>query len=167
MQPTGSSSDDAASAAAAALASGIADDPLARSRGQLQDPVPVVSPAGVPMGWMVPVGLGDALLGFIQLFADARFPRYAAFARPDDSAAGCPSMRDWLDREVIIDRARKVTGGSSTFDVPVLSYDGSPDRLAWLVRATGPDGEVWLVYVAGRAAWLGSPPGAESPGSTG
>jgi hypothetical protein len=130
-----------------AIASGEAGD-LRGTGGSLLDPVPVRSPAGEPAGWFVPVARGDALLGFIQMDVAGRFHRSATFA-----PGAKVRTSDWLDADTIRKRARRQVGPEDDLGEPVLSYDGSPDRLAWLLVAAGPDGRERRVFVAGTAAW--------------
>ena len=150
--------DEAKRLAARALASGLAEDPLALERGRLLDPVRIHDPDGGPAGWMVPVELGGSVLGFIQLMADGQFHRYASFHGPSRRPDDCPSARDWLDPEAIQQRARAVSGPDERLGMPILTYDRSPDRLVWAVQTTSPDGTPGIVFVAGTSAWSGSLP---------
>jgi hypothetical protein len=117
--------------------------------GRLLDPVPVRSPDGAPAGWFVPVARDDSLLGFIQLDAAGRFHRSSMF--PPGAKVG---TADWLDAATIRSRARSQMDPEEELGEPVLSYDGHPDRLAWLVTSTRPDGRTRRVFVAGAAVWM-------------
>jgi len=150
------SGDDAKRVAKHALDTGMADSALARDRGHLLDPLRIRSPGGAPAGWVVPIGLGDALLGFIQLRDDGAFHRYASFQRNPTTAAGCPPIATWLDEATVLARARAFARPDEALDSPTLAYDHSPDRVAWAVRATSPDGARRIVFVAGTAVWAAS-----------
>lgn len=147
------SATDAGRLASQALSGGLADDPLARSRGRLLEPVVIQSPDGERAGWLVPVGLDGLMLGFVQLALDGTFRRYATFHSRPLSSAGCPLLADWLDPDVITSRARTLLSPGSRLDDPVLTYDRHPDRVAWLVRAVAPDGTSSAVMIAGADAW--------------
>lgn len=147
-------SEDAVRFARQLLASGFADDPLARDRGRLLDALAVRAPSGDQAGWVVPVELGGALLGFVQLEVDGTFRRYASFHGTTATALGCPPAADWLDHGVIEKRARRVVGADVRLEAPVLTYDRNPDRLAWALRATPAEGgRSIIVFVAGTEAW--------------
>lgn len=167
MTDATASPEEARESARRALVSGLADDALAMSRGTLLDPVPIRSLAGEAAGWMVPVELQGALLGFAHLLPDGSFHRYAAFHAGDGSTDRCPRTRDWLDPAVLLGRAADLAGPDDSLDAPVLSYDGSPDRLAWAIRVTSPLGEQRVVFVAGEAAWVGRSAADSEEPSTG
>lgn len=133
-----------------AFGEGRADDPVAGRDGRLLDPVPIVSPAGLPAGWFVPVALEGRLRGFVQIDGTGRFHRYASFA----SSADPENVADWTEPSRILSHARRLAGPDATLGTPVLSWDGSPDRLAWRVPLIGPAGERRSIRVAGQAAWL-------------
>src|SRR3990172_1420162 len=116
------SGDEARRVAARALASGMADDEFARACGRLLDPLRIHAPDGRTAGWMVPIELDGALLGFVQVQADGKFHRYAAFQRRPGATEGCPAAAAWLDEATITDRARTVTGPSDRLSPPVLTY---------------------------------------------
>ena len=147
------SSDEARRVAERALASGQADDALAATQGRLLDPVPIRSPGGGAAGWIVPIGLGGTLLGYVQLDERCRFHRYASFRRSTGTKAEGPTIAEWLDAVTITKRAHTHAEPGETFSAPELTYDRSPDRLAWAVRATRPDGGQRTIYVAGTAVW--------------
>jgi hypothetical protein len=147
------SSAEAKRLASEALSSGLVDDPLARSRGHLRDPASIQSPAGDRVGWFVPIELDRRLLGFVQLDADGTFRRYASFHGRSASTEGCPPAADWVDSDVITTRARTLMPQGSRVEAAVLTYDGHPDRVAWLVRGVAPDGASCDVMVAGSSAW--------------
>lgn len=134
-------------AARQALESGVADEPLAE--GAELRPVAVETPERTPAGWVVGVVVGDRLAGFVQLDAGLRFRRYASFARAA-GLEGSPSADDWLDRDTVLARAReRLWPGESVADL-YLGYDRSPDRVAWIVRVAGPEGEERTLLVAGE-----------------
>jgi hypothetical protein len=117
--------------------------------------MPVHSPAGEPVGWFVPVAKGDALLGFIQLDASAQFHRSSMF--PPGANVG---TAEWLDTAAIRNRARAWVDPDEDLGEPTLSYDRHPDRLAWLMTATRPDGRTRSVFVAGSVVWTAEEPSA-------
>src|SRR5262245_30070482 len=136
-----------------ALETGRADDALAAAEGRILDPVPIHSPEGAMAGWFVPVELDGVLLGFVQVDERGRFHRYASLRGGIVINERGPRVADWLDPETITQRARALAEPMEALSTPVLTYDRSPDRLVWAVRATKPDGRERTIYVAGSATW--------------
>lgn len=137
-----------------ALASGLADGLFARPRGRFLDPLPIAAPDDTMAGWMVPLASGGLLLGFVQVTAAGQFHRYASFHRPAGADETCPLVASWTNTTAILDRASTVAAPSDRLSEPVLTYDRSPDRLAWAVTATAPDGKQTTIYVAGDVVWV-------------
>jgi hypothetical protein len=134
-------------------------DQLARTRGRLLDPVPLVGPGGSLSGWVVPVQIEGRLLGLIQLDEEDRFRRYASFMRRPGSIADCPMVSDWLDRSTILTRASALVAKGDRLGEPVLSFDRSPDRIVWDVPVVSPTGEgPRRIFVAGSHAYIPSEP---------
>ncbi len=106
--------------------------------------VRITSPDGAPAGWFVALVVADRLIGFVQLDEALRFRRYSSFAGKK------PAAPDWLEAGVVLSRARKRAAQTDTLGEPRLSYDRSPDRLAWVVPATGSDGIGRRIFVVGR-----------------
>jgi len=124
--------------------------------GELLDPVPIRSPGGEPAGWWVPLAAGGRLLGFLQFDDALRFRRSSSFQRRPGDLASCPPLADWTDPARILERARIRASPGDRLDSPFLSFDANPDRLAWAVPATTPDGERKIIFVAGDAVYLAS-----------
>src|SRR5262249_47946884 len=121
------------------LASGLVQTPLASGSGTLLEPVPIHSPDGGEIaGWLIGIAVGDRLAGFMQLGPDLTFRRYSTFQRHPPSLDGCPQVADWLDRPRILDRAHSQATAGEQLAEPFLTYDQSPDRLAWAILATDP-----------------------------
>jgi hypothetical protein len=146
--------DDSAAVRAAAvrqLRRALAEDPVRRTAA-VGEPVPVRSPRGELDSWFVPVIADDLLVGFALLEPTLVLRRWSTFQRRTGALDGCPPAASWLDPGRVARVAAGVaadTAGSP----PYLSYDGSPDRLAWAVPLPGGA----IVYVAGDAAWLATP----------
>jgi hypothetical protein len=134
------------------LNTGRAGDQFTRSRGRVLDPVPVRTLDGAAAGWFVGIEFDGRLLGFVQLDTDGRFRRYASFQRRPGSAEGCPLARDWLDPAAILQQARTLADPEDRLESPMLSFDRSPDRLAWAVRSTS-HGREKTILVAGTYAY--------------
>jgi hypothetical protein len=146
--------DDAAAvrdAAVGQLRRALAEDPVRRTAA-VGEPLPVRSPRGELDSWFVPVVMGDVLVGFALLERTLVLRRWSTFQRRAGSLDGCPPAASWLDP----DRVARVAAGvaaDTAGSPPYLSYDGSPDRLAWAVPLPGGR----TVYVAGDAAWVSTP----------
>jgi hypothetical protein len=117
--------------------------PEARAKEADLHPLPISTPDGVPAGWFVALVIGEQLLGFAQFDEALRFRRYSSFAGRE------PAAKDWLESSVVLSLARERSGADLEFGVPFLSFDMNPDRIAWVVPATGPDGSGRRVFVAG------------------
>jgi hypothetical protein len=90
------------------------------------------------------------------LDANSQLIRYSTFQRRPGSIEGCPSAEFWLDKATITNKARTLAVAGETLTQPVLSYDRSPSRLAWLVKAVNPEGQVRAIYVTGDYVYVGS-----------
>ena len=117
--------------------------PEPRARDAELQAVQVTTPEGEPAGWFVALVIDDRLIGFAQLDEALRFRRYSSFAGAE------PKARDWLESSVVLSRARKQAGANLDLGQPFLSFDTSPDRIAWVVPAIGPDGTGRRLFVAG------------------
>lgn len=137
-----------------ALASGLADDAFARAHGRWLPPMRITGAGGTAAGWMVPVAFEDRLLGFAQLGVDGTFRRYAAFHQRPRDVENCPSVASWTDPPAIRERARAAAGADARLTDPVLTFEGSPDRIVWQVTAIDPAGRRLHVHVAGDRAWI-------------
>ncbi|MDQ2838386.1 MAG: hypothetical protein M3Y42_04275 [Actinomycetota bacterium] len=150
MTASASSSDRTAEVARSLLSSPELADSLVRSRGVIGQPIPVLRPDNqARQAWFVPVTVADLLAGFLVLGLDNVLRRWSSFQRRPDSIEGCPAAADWLSAPTILDRAR-TAGADGKLGTPYLSYDCSPDRIAWIVPAGAQQ-----VYVAGTTSWLG------------
>lgn len=146
--------DAARRAAERLLASPLVGDPLARTRGRLATPIPIRHPAhGAVDGWFVGVLVDDRLIGFLQLTAGREMRRYASFPRHADAPAPGVAPDLWLDPDRVRHRAAALARDDEILSTPVLTYDRSPDRLAWRLEATPPDGQPRHIWLAGEAAW--------------
>ena len=114
-----------------------------RARDAELHAVRIASPDGTPLGWFVALVIDERLIGFAQLDGALRLRRYSSFAGRE------PAARDWLDAAAVLSRARERTGPDLDLGEPFLSFDASPDRIAWLVPAIGHDGTRRRIFVAG------------------
>jgi hypothetical protein len=126
--------------AARLIESGLVDEPLA-AEAELHA-VPIESPDRTRVGWLVGLVVGDRLIGFVQLDEELRFRRYASFARETPA-------NDWLDPETVLARAGAHSRPGEQLATPFLGYDANPDRVAWVVKATGSEGKERTLLVAG------------------
>ena len=114
--------------------------------------LPVVDASGRQATWFVPIVADGLLLGFVELLPDLTHRRTSWFGQPPGSAQGCPPVASWLDATVVAERAATVLLPGETAGDPMLSFDGSPDRLAWAVPVSGPSG-ARVIWVAGDTSW--------------
>lgn len=115
--------------------------------------LPVRTLDGEVYGWFVPVVAQDRLVAFLRYTLRHVLQGTSSFCRQPGRADGCPLAGDWLDTARIRGRARALAGPDDEVGDAVLSFDGSPERLAWAVplRRTGVAPR-W-VFVAGETAW--------------
>lgn len=147
MKRTGGGDPDAAGIAAAArawLAESKATLDAATTPGAA---LTIRSPSGAPDGWWVPLLAGDRLVGYLRFTAGGERRGLSSFAQPHPLAA------DWLDAQRITACARTHAEPDAIASTPVLSYDGSPERLAWRVVFSASNGRRFAVCVAGTSAW--------------
>ena len=90
---------------------------------------------------------GDRILGFLVVGLDLVIHRWSTFQRREGDLESCPLAADWLDVEVIRARAEAFAGGA--VGEPRLSYDGMPDRIAWVSSSTS-----GFVFSAGETSWV-------------
>jgi len=140
------------------LASGAVGDPLLRVAARVGVALPVMRPEGPQHSWFVPLTVGERLAAFLQILTDGTLMRFSSFQRRPGDLDSCPLAADWLDAPCICQRAQALRPGRQAGE-PVLTFDGNPDRLAWLVRLTNPSGETHEVYVAGSAVYERAPAG--------
>ena len=65
----------------------------------LEQPIPVLGPAGELDSWFVALTTEEGILGFLQLERDLTLHRYSAFERPAPASA-------WLDPDAVLARAQ-------------------------------------------------------------
>ena len=153
MSDARGSDPDAASIAAAATSWLTEARPPFGVPATLGAPLPIRAPSGAPDGWFVPLLAGERLLGYLRFTVDGERRGLSSFQRRHGDLASCPLAADWLDLERISARAREHGPRGSAVSVPVLSYDGSPERLAWRVDFSDANGRHVSVCVAGVVAW--------------
>jgi hypothetical protein len=150
--------------AEALLKAGMAADPLVGQAGKLEPALAVTGPAGELESWLIAVSVEDRLAGFFRLSPKLELRGYSSFQRRASSLAGCPSARSWLDPQSILERARSSAAPTEDLAPPVLTYDGSPSRIAWAVKATDPTGREKTIFVAGDYVYQKEGPSGQGVG---
>jgi hypothetical protein len=79
--------------------------------------------------------------------------RISSFQHHPHEYESCPDVADWTDPRLIASRAASIAKPGEQLSDPVLTYDRSPDRLAWKVEARHPGGSTRRLFVAGTAAY--------------
>lgn len=138
------------------LRQGAAQDASVTRRGKVLLPLPVLTPQHALESWFVGVAVGDRLAGFFQFSPDLVLRRYSAFLSRPDALDTCPLAAAWVDPETVRARAQALLQLGEEAGTPYLSYDQSPDRLAWAVPITASSGVQRLLYVAGDYAYPAS-----------
>jgi hypothetical protein len=116
-----------------------------------------MNPNGTQHSWLVPLEAGGKLAGFAQLLTSLVPLRVSSFQRRPHDFQDCPDIADWIDIQSITARASSLAKPGERLSKPLLTYDGSPDRLAWKIEATSSSGEKRNLFVAGTAAYEESP----------
>lgn len=132
--------------------------------GVLSSPLPVLHDNGCVAAWFVPVLLHNRIVGYFLLLPDMKLLHYASLQRDLKTVDHCPAARDWIDHEIIRNRARTCAGKVATLDEPYLGYDGNVSRIAWVVRVTGADGKREQIYVNGEFVYKKGMEGGEVTG---
>ena len=135
------------------LAAGAVADPWTLQHARVLQAIAVMSPAGVQVAWFVGAGVADQLVGYVLLDPAGRLVKWSSFQRHAGSLAECPDVAAWTDPAAIAQVAAVFLGTSDGLEVPVLSFDGVIDRLAWRVRAIDGDGKARTVCVTGTVAF--------------
>jgi hypothetical protein len=120
---------------------------------QVGEPLPVMHPNGIQHSWFVPLEAGGKLLGFAQLLTSLVPMRVSWFQRSPRDYEYCPDIADWTDIHRIAARAASVARQGEQLSAPLLTYDGNPDRVAWMVEAKSTSGETRRLFVAGTAVY--------------
>ena len=127
--------------------------------GRVINPMPIQSLEGNFAGWFVGFAVGSALVGFFVFNSGLELQRYSTFLHSQAELKSCPRVDDWLNSEYILQRARSLAQSGEHLEKPFLSYDQSPDRLAWAVRAVNSSGDVQrIIFVAGEFVYVGHSP---------
>lgn len=113
--------------------------------------LPVLDERGEFDSWFVPLVSKGQLAGFLQYGRALVLRRASVFPRPVESA-------EWLDPERIRERAGALAGRAGAERAPYLSFDGSPDRIAWRCEFRTPTGARRTIFVAGTLAYEQSAP---------
>ncbi len=133
----------------------IEDSSLLQS-GSIGNPIRILTPAGKMQSWFVPVIITQRLAGFFQLSHTGEFIRFSSFNTTPGVFDACPLVDDWLSKDKIVVAAESLAYDDEILDTPFLSYDGSPDRIAWLVKAQRPNGKCRNLMVTGDVVYVGS-----------
>lgn len=140
--------------ARAHLAQGRFGDEHVRRAATVAEPLVVVGPKGEPHSWLVGLTVGIRLVALFQFLLDGTVMRYSSFQRRPGDLSGCPPASDWLDPASARGQAARQAQPGDEVDMPVLTFDRSPDRLVWAVpirrRA---DGQLRTVFVAGSSVY--------------
>lgn len=159
--PMPSEFESAKSAAAQLLASGIFATDVDPTTRQLQGPIPIFAPDETFAGWLVGLSSGESLAGFFILDTSLSLRRYSSFVRTAGSLAGCPRLAEWLDPAQVLATARSVAHLDEELSEPILGFDRSPERIAWMVRATNTSDHRRTIFVIGDFAYPETPAGNE------
>jgi len=135
------------------MESGAAGDEPLRRAGAVGEPIPVLTADRRHHSWFVPVTVGDRLVAFFQLLPDATLMRFSTFARQPGRFDGCPPAVQWIDPASVAARAESARRADETAGEPFLSFDRTPDRIAWAVPFTDSTGVTRVVYVAGESVY--------------
>lgn len=147
--------------------SGITQDTLVNTSGKIEKPIPVVDSSGETISWFIGITVGERLVGFMEINSNLELLRYSTFQRTLGLLSGCPMASIWLDTESIINRARTMASTQDELSYPILTYDRSPSRIVWAVKATDKRGQSKTIYVAGEYVYIKDENDAKKRGVTG
>lgn len=126
---------------------------LIRAEGKLNEPLVVSHPAGGVYSWIVAVTIKEKIAGYLQFSDKPELMRYSSFQRDEERIEDCPPANSWLDPKSIKAKASDVAKPNEILDLPILTYDQFPDRLAWMVVARQKNGSTRRIIVAGDNAY--------------
>jgi hypothetical protein len=135
------------------LRQGAAQDISVTKRGKVLQPLPVLTLQQTLESWFVGIAIGDRLAGFFQFAPDLVLRRYSTFLSRPDALESCPLAAAWVDPKSVLVRAQALLQPGEEAGTPYLSFDQSPDRLAWAVPITSSSGVQRMIYVAGDYAY--------------
>ncbi len=110
------------------------------------DPLAVVDPAGELESWLVPFTASGKLVAWARMLPDLTPLEFSLLAGGRTDLA--PDAADWLDPARI--RARISAAAGDAASLPVLTYDRTPARLAWMAYSRGGSRRWWA---AGTTVW--------------
>ena len=139
------------------LAAGPYGDELVYLSGVVAQPVPVLDAQGQLHSWFVPVTVGDKLASFMELLPDLSLARYSSFQHTPRTLTGCPDAALWLDKQAIRHRVRARLRPGEQVGVAVLTFDDTPQHLAWAVTVTNHAGGSRTIFVRGEEIYEREP----------
>jgi len=134
--------------------SGIAQDTIVNTSGKIEKPIPILNSSGEVVSWFIGITVGERLVGFMQINTNLELLRYSTFQRTPGSLSGCPMASIWLNTNTIINLARTIASTQDELANPILTYDRSPPRIVWAVKATDKRGQSKTIYVAGEYVYI-------------
>jgi hypothetical protein len=136
------------------LKDSIQVDPIIRKRIIIESPIPIYGYKGEIVSWFVSLTVEDKIIGFLQFDSMLSYMRYSSFQRKPNSIEECPESKSWLDIKYIMNRAKKMASAEDTLEKPILSFDESLARIAWLVKAVNKNGAIKRIFVAGDYVYM-------------
>lgn len=131
------------------LRSAFFTDKFISQQGKIHPPIPVLNSDESINSWFVAIVMDQLLAGFFQFSNELEVMRYSSFQRQAGSLDGCPKAYIWLDKERMMDRAKKEMKNNEEVSEPYLTYDSNPFRIVWAVSAISSHNKR-RIYVAGN-----------------
>jgi hypothetical protein len=108
------------------------------AEASIGEPLLVHDLAKRPSYWLVPVLLGEKVVGFVRVSQDGGVEAIGSYCRDRSRLAECP---DWVthitsDEAERRARPRLDTASDEVASPPVYVHDGPPGREAWLVETS-------------------------------
>ncbi len=108
----------------------------ALSQAEVGTPALVRSPMGDPVHWLVPLVIKDLACGFVQVDLSGRVTRIGTYgAGPKDHASWFPASFFYAPPPNMLTEVEQRFNTLELTD-PILSYEGSPDRMAWRMEVS-------------------------------
>lgn len=109
-------------------------------------PMLVSTTTGSPSYWLVPVALGDSLVGFLRYGRDAVLMAHGRFG---DADGRFPSLAGLDPAHAAAEIDLAFPAAASTRSPVVLVHDGPPERLAWMADASSGERHLRLYWSFG------------------
>jgi len=117
------------------------------------DAQPVADAQSVPKFLAVPVVQQSCIFGYFACSLDGKIEEFVSFCDTLTDIQACPMARIWLDQRVVVQTALDHVPQLQNIQQIFLSFDKTPNRLAWRVLGTDENDHPLSIFVMGMKAF--------------